>query len=213
MDILTELLKSIGEFMRFFAPGFIFLECMNFAGSRRREERIEYLVISCIALSFIISTISDFTAYTPPIWLPWPSSQAWAILLSTVLGLLSGKLSKTLWMNRLVNYIFHRDFRNNLFVALRDEMEDNNCSLSVRLRRKGDSNIYVGQVEKILNPIEDPVLILYGYSYYEAQGKKTGKKQESGEFNQAIPYSDVEIFEYTIIRKEPAAPDSVHSPC
>ena len=79
-------------------------------------------------------------------------------------------------------------------------MSGSNDSLVVRIRKKNDSVIYAGQVEKILNLTDTPVLILNNYARYNEQGKIQERKQKSGQFRLAVHFNDIEIFEYAIVK-------------
>lgn len=220
MEITVELIKSIIEFMRYFAPGFIFLGCMNFASCKKREERVEYLIISSIAISFIISTISGYIVgvlshYNGRIYLfsdIWFSVQAAvSIALSIFLGLTAGMLRRRRRINRLLQALFHRDFRNDFFVYLKDEMTKEYGTLFVRIKRRNDPCIYVGQIERVLNPIEKPVLIMFNYACYDEKGRKTAHRD--GEYRFVVNYEDIESFEYIKIKRKtsPGAPLTPHA--
>lgn len=212
LNAVASLVASIGEFMRSFAPGFIFLSCMNFAANRKREDKVEYLIISCIALSFLISVLSDLLAE----WFSVFNTLAWAVVLSTLGGLAAGKMRRTGWVNRLANRTFHRDFRDDFLIYLWDEISRENTSLVVRIRRKNDSNVYAGQIEKILNPLDSPVLILDNYTKYK--GRKTVQEGswKSGQSHLAVNYNDIVSFEYRIVKKgenSAAPPAKKDAPC
>lgn len=219
MEIAVELIRSITEFMRYLAPGFIFLGCMNFASCRKREERVEYLIISSIALSFVISTFSStivgvLSYYDERFYLfsnIWFSVQSMlSLALSVFLGLAAGMLLRTKQANRLSQVLFHRDFRDVFFVYLKDELTKEYAALFVRIKQKNDPCIYVGQIERVLNPIEKPVIILFNYACYDEKGRKTAHRD--GECRFLVNYEDIESFEYIKMKKKPS-PDTPRSPC
>ena len=211
LNAVTSLVASIGEFMRSFAPGFIFLSCMNFAANRKREDKVEYLIISCIALSFLISVLSDLLAE----WSSVFNTLVWAVVLSTLGGLAVGKLRRTGWINRLSGRVFRRDFRDDFLTYLWDVPQEDD-SLVVRIKRKNDSYVYVGQIKKILNPLDSPVLILDNYTKHK--GRKTVQEGswKGGQSHLAVNYNDIVSFEYRIVKKgenSAAPPAKKDAPC
>ena len=208
MEITTELIRSITEFMQYFAPGFIFLGCKNYASCKKREEKTEYLVASSIAISFAITTVSSFftrlVSYNyekvylfSDIWITVRSFIA--IALAIISGLAMGRFIRTRQANYLSQILFRRDFRSDFFVFLKDEMTEKSCTLLVRLKRKNDLYYYVGQIERVLNPEDKPILILYNYASYNEKGRRISHRD--GEYRLLIHYGDIESFEYIKIKK------------
>ena len=260
---LEAIIKSIPEFMRYFAPGYIFLYCYNYAGSRKREDRTEYLIIGCIALSFVLSTVGDIiVAFIQQVrqlysskgtsalvglrkdsllfrfllmprknelikaavyWASLFNSQAWTVIISVCSGLIAGILRKSTWINAVSKVLFHRDFRDDMFVDLGEKMASKkNAVLVVNIKRKGDPYIYSGQVKKIYNAIYAPVLILQMYEVYDekdlyskkirnkgqGKGQKAKKKannlgkpcpvRRGGELDMVIHYHEIEKLEYNV---------------
>ncbi|MBQ9347917.1 MAG: hypothetical protein IJT94_11385 [Oscillibacter sp.] len=189
-EIIEAVIERIPEFMRYFALGFLFLDCMNFAGSMRREEKIEYLVISCLALSFVLTAVSDFFAEQfSSIRDNQALSIIMAVCIAVVSGLVAGRLSKTRLVNRIIFLVFHCRVMDDFLVDLWEQTTPKEAELRARIKIKGDGHVYAGQVQNICNLLTSPIIILSYYKRFDSfeaaenDGKKAANDTDGGQKN------------------------------
>lgn len=193
MDSLNDLIGSVTEFMRFFAPGFIFISCLDFTICAKREDKIEYLVITCITISFILSTVTDLIMTISPTL----NAQVCLVLLPAIAGVLVGKLRKAKWVNWLALRLFNHEFSNNLFVDLMEDVKASDASaLCVRFTLKDDPKIYEGQLYKVLDIHTDPTLIFAYYVCYDSSGRVICDNTTINNSKLIIHYANVQSFEF-----------------
>ena len=201
MEVLADLISEITEFMRYFAPGYLFLSAMNFAAYTKREEKIEYLFISCITLSFVLSTVCGLL--TAAFSLDTLGEQFILILIALLSGFLAGRLSCSKWVNNLSDRLFRRNFSDNLFVELKKiTMNADQPDILVRFTQKDDPYTYEGQILHILYPEREPVLVLAYCVCRDENNKVIFDRSKVKGAKLVVNYADIQRFEYFEIQQQ-----------
>ena len=207
MEALADLIAKITEFMRYFAPGYLFLSAINFSACIKREEKLEYLLISCITLSFVLSTISGVIVQRLSI--NAQNEQLLLIVLSVFSGLTVGRVRSTGWANKWSDRLFQRSFSDNLFVELKKTtMDSNRPNILVRFAKKNDPHIYEGQILHILYPEKEPVLVLVYYVCRDGDNNIIFDRSSVEGAKMLVNYADIQTFEYFEITPESVPEES-----
>ena len=85
-----EVINNISDFMKYFAPGYIFLTFYNLGSLSQREDKAEYLFIKCITASFCLVEFSAFLCDKIK-WLQAIGTFI-LVLIAAIAGFLMGKI-------------------------------------------------------------------------------------------------------------------------
>lgn len=198
---LAEIIKDISGFVRFFAPGFLFSSCLHFMDYTPREEKTEYLIAISVTLSFVLVTITEL--FSP--YIPSNLSDIVLIIISIVLGFIVGRIRSSAFFSKCISFLFDRKINWNLFVHLHnrycerakvDQKSNNsNVPLCVRIKLKNDQNTYEGQLYQVINPLQEPALVLKYYSCYNTNGEALFDFSNYDDRSIILRYTDIHIIE------------------
>lgn len=189
MDI-SNVLGNIGLFMRYFAPGFIFISCMDYVRLQKREQDTAYLAAKCISVSFILTTLSETCLGTDA------ACAFWLLVLSVISGVLVGLLFKCQPFQKYTEKHFQQNSNQSLFVEM---LRSGQSKIGLRIKVKDDPYDYYGTLKKVINPYDKPILIISRYSIIDprqGQGKIIFDNRDNKSMFIVIDFSNVEHFEF-----------------
>lgn len=196
-EIVMDIIANITGFITYFAPGYIFICCFNYAACVQREAEKEYLIIKSISISYLFYVLVSYVGNI--IGLNTLAIQTVTFIITVLLGLIFGRVHRTQWANRISLFLFKREMTNNLFVELWESANDNNCVVCVTFTMKDKLGIYEGQIDKVSSYNSNPEIMLSYYICYDCNRQLISDYSNVENAKLLVRYSDIQKFEFELI--------------
>ncbi len=198
---MSEIISILFGVLMFFVPGYIFLSCYNFVSCSRREDKAHYIIIKCIAISFVFSLgaglINSLFILNEVLLLILD------LVAAALLGLLFGRLHRCRLFKKLVNKLFRRGFANSEFVELWETaIIEKHHGVYLQLKLKNDENTYEGLLDTVIAVNSDPKIFLTRYICTTPNGNEIRNYADDPDFKMVIKTSNIERFEFRYITME-----------
>lgn len=194
---VLEIILNITGFVTYFVPGYIYIACFNYCSCRNRESEIKHLVIKSIAISYFIYVI--ISAIGKLLKLDSQVVQILTFIFAVLLGLVFGRISRTIWANKVSSVLFKREITNNLFVNLWEQANKEKCVVYVNMTMKDTNLIYEGQISRVSSYNDNPEITLAYYICFDNNMKVILDKSNSENDCMVVYYSDIKKFSYELI--------------
>lgn len=196
-EIIMDIISNITAFITYFAPGYIFISCFNYAACLQRETEKEYLIMKSISISYLFCVLINWIGTL--LKLNTIVIQVFIFIAVILSGLLLGRIHRSQWANNLSLSLFKREMTNNLFVELWENANDNNSIVCVTLTMKNNLGIYEGQIYKVSSYNNNPEILLAYYICYDCNMQVISDYSNNENANLLVHYSDIQRFEFELI--------------
>lgn len=197
-DKVMDIIANITGFITYFAPGYIFISCFNYAACLQRETEKEYLIIKSISVSYLFYVLISYIANNI-FSLDIVETQVTTFISVVLSGLILGRVHRMEWANKISVLFFRREMSNNLFVELWENANDNNSVIIVTLTMKDNLGIYEGQIYKVISYNSNPEILLSYYICYDNNMRVISDYSNIDNVNLLVCYSDIQKFEFEFI--------------
>lgn len=201
MEELIKILNGITVFAQYFVPGYIFLACFYFSSAIKNKDGIEILLLKSVTLSYVIFTTCYYLANVIFSFLNGLEIVL-SIFLSSVLGLLFGRLRKTKLIIRPIQFLFKRQTSDNYFINLWEKSIANNEIVCLKINLKDAPLTYLGQLYRVNAPFDNTSLELKYYQCKDAKGNLISDFSYDDNQSIIIDYNSIKASEINIKRLE-----------
>lgn len=196
-EIIMDIIANITGFITYFAPGYIFLSCYNYAACLQREAEKEYLIMKSISISYLFYVLTNFVGNK--LSLSILAIQAATFIEVVLLGLLLGRLRRLTWTNQLSQFLFKREMTNPFFVELWETANHSNSVIYVTLTLENNLGVYEGQICKVSSFNINPEILLAYYICYDCNMRVVSDYSNTEHARLLVRYSDIKRFEFEFV--------------
>lgn len=197
MSSIIPVIENITGFMTYFVPGYIFLFTFCYASSLPLEKQIEYLIIKCISLSYILFTVSQFIGRKNNS--TELGIQIICFILAAASGCILGSLHRSQLFKELSSIFFNRDPLNDFFVNVSEYTKDDDVAVFTVITLKDNKGICQGQLGQVMSINNTSALQLEYYEWLSADSTIICDQTNTDNAGIVILYSDIERLEYEIV--------------
>ena len=197
-EIIMDIIANITGFVTYFAPGYIFFSCFNYAACIERETEKEYLIIKCISISYLFYTVISYVGTKCN--MDTLLIQVITFVCAILFGLMFGRMHRTKWANNISLFLFKREMTNNLFVELWERAKKDDAIVCVTFTMKDNVGIYEGQIYKVSSYNKNPEILLSYYVCYDCNMNIVADYSSTDNTNLLVHYSDIQKFEFELIK-------------